>query len=114
MMMKKTLFVAALVAASVAADAKTIGIWRDRRIGNLSGPVNTLTNAGWNVVWLTVGGNGKKGSDLENAETLAKCDVVYFPGGWGRYFFPSAKARKTVIRYAASGGGALVTAFRGG
>lgn len=101
MMMKKTLFVAALVAASVAADAKTIGIWRDRRIGNLPGPVNTLTNAGWNVVWLTVGGNGKKGSDLENAETLAKCDVVYFPGGWGRYFFPSAKARKTVISYAA-------------
>ena len=114
MMMKKTLFVAALVAASVAADAKTIGIWKDSRVGNLSGPVNTLTNAGWNVVWLTEGVRGKKGHDLENAATLEKCDVVYFPSGWGRYFFPSAKARKTVIRYAASGGGALVTAFRGG
>ena len=114
MKLNKVLVAVAVVAATVAADAKTIGIWKDKRVGNLSGPVNTLTNAGWNVVWLTEGVRGKKGHDLENAATLEKCDVVYFPGGWGRYFFPSAKARKTVIRYAASGGGALVTAFRGG
>ena len=113
--MKKTIFSLCVAAAAFAAEAKTIGIWKDARIGDLSGPLNTLTNSGWQVKWLyeaTV--KGKHRNLLADPKELAECDVVYFPGGWGRYFFPSYSARKAVVKYVASGGGALVTAFRGG
>ena len=72
-----------------------------------SGLTNTLEKAGWEYVWFTRG-------DLENADKLAKTDVMFFSGGWGRYFFPSPKARLNIIRYVASGKGALVSGFRSG
>ena len=103
----KLIFAAAFSAAAVCAQAKTIGIFRDERTGIGSGLTNTLEKAGWDVAWFTK-------ADLENADKLAQTDVMFFGGGWGRYFFPSRKARHNIIRYVASGKGALLAGFRSG
>ncbi len=95
--------------AAFSLEAKTIGIYRDQRIGNLSGAVASLTNNGWQVTWLAGGAKG-----LANEEKLAACDVLYFAGGFNRYFFADYNERRAVIRYAAKGGGILMTGFRGG
>ena len=97
----------ACIALTTRAEAKTIGLFKDARTGIGSGLTNTLDKAGWDVIWFSAG-------DLENAQKLAKTDVMFFGGGWGRYFFPSAKARLNIIRYVASGKGALVAGFRSG
>lgn len=119
--MKRSILVAAALALffSPCVEAGTIGIWKDKRIGNLSGIVNTLTNSGWKVKWLSqhrekIDGKNRNVNDLEQADRIAQCDVLLFTGGWGRYFFPSAAARREIIRYAASGGGVLLCGYRGG
>ena len=98
---------AAFAACAACAEAKTIGIWTDQRTGIGSGLTNTLEKAGWDVEWF-------KRNDLEDAEKLAKTDVMFFGGGWGRYYFPSPKSRLNLIRYAASGKGILLSGFRSG
>ena len=107
--MKKIMLLAALaVALAGSLEAKTIGIYKDARIGNLSGAINTFTNNGWQVTWL----NGSR--DVLNKAKFDACDVVYFAGGFNRYFYLPFNARRAVVRYAAKGGGVLLTGFRGG
>lgn len=122
--MKKTIILtgllsAILVTGSAQAKTKTVGIWKDVRIGNLSGVQNILTNSGWTIKWLSdhtekINGKKKRVVDIEMPERLEECDAVIFTGGWGRYFFPSYRARKALIRYAAGGGGVALVGFRGG
>ena len=105
--MKKLIAVAGLLALAQVAEAKTIGIWTDHRTGLGTGLTNTLEKAGWEIEWF-------KRSELEDAEKLAKTDVMFFGGGWGCYYFPSPKSRLNLIRYAASGKGILLSGFRSG
>lgn len=35
------------------AEAKTVGIWMDRKSGNITGATNSLAKAGWQVVLLS-------------------------------------------------------------
>lgn len=89
------------------AEGKTVGIYQDKRIGNLTGTVDTLTNAGWQVTWIG-------GKELASESKLADFDVLIFAGGFNRYFFANADQRRAVVRYAAKGGGVLLAGFRGG
>ena len=107
----KALIVSAALLLGVTSEAKTIGIWKDSRIGIMDGVTNSLTKAGWQIEFIHE--SGKK-SPFKNPEALAKYDVLYFPGGWGRYFFPQSRTRKAIIRYVASGGGVILSGFRGG
>jgi hypothetical protein len=111
-----------------AVEAKKIGVWTDRRIGVLTGFTNSLAKAGWEVTFIGAerrvappeGLSKKELKKLnlplvfESEEELSKYDVLYFPGGWGRYYFPSSKARIAIIRYVASGGNVLLSGYRGG
>ena len=107
--MKKIMLLATLtITLTSSLEAKTIGIYKDARIGNLSGAINTFTNNGWQVTWL----NGSR--DVLNKAKFDACDAVYFAGGFNRYFYLPFNARRAVIRYAAKGGGVLLTGFRGG
>ena len=96
----------ALLLAAWTAEAKTVGIWMDRKSGNVTGATNSLAKAGWSVVLIRGG--------LEKPETYASLDVLYLPGGWGIYFFPNDKARRQIVRFAASGKGVLAGGFRSG
>ena len=126
--MKKVILLVAILSAAVVAEAKKIGIWSDRRIGIMVGVTNSLAQAGWEVTFIAPerrvdppeGLTKKEIRKLklpiifESQEELSKYDVLYFPGGWGRYFFPSYKARKAIIRYVAAGGKVILSGFRGG
>ncbi len=107
----KVLIVSAALLLGVTSEAKTIGIWFDKRIGIMQGVTNTLVKAGWEVEFIHESG---KNSPFKTSETLKKYDVLYFPGGWGRYFFPYSNTRKSIIRYVAQGGGVILSGFRGG
>ena len=109
--MKKLIVIAFALVAAAATEAKTIGIWKDRRIGIMDGVTNSLTKAGWKFDFIHESG---KNSPFKNPDVLSKYDVLYFPGGWGRYFFPESRTRKAIIRYVASGGGVILSGFRGG
>lgn len=132
--MKVGVFLAVAFLGISLAQAKSICIWKDRRIGNLTGLTNSLENAGWKVTFVAPeqripppeepvqSGGAKKAKKskvkmpiiFDTPQELAKYDVILFPGGWGRYYFPSAKTRKSIIRYVASGGSVILAGFRGG
>ena len=113
-MRKTSLLLAATCAsifASTVAESKTIGIWQDVRSYVTPGLTNSLVEAGWNIEWFRA---NRTKNDLEDAEKLAKCDVIFCGGGWNAYFFPSAKARLQLTRYVASGKSILLSGFRSG
>ncbi|MBO4448372.1 MAG: HEAT repeat domain-containing protein [Kiritimatiellae bacterium] len=97
----------AVAAFATCAEAKTIGIWKDSRSHITSGLTNSLDKAGWEILYF-------ERNDLENAEKLAKTDVMLLHGGHNAYFFASPKARLNLIRYAAGGKGVLAAGFRSG
>jgi hypothetical protein len=94
------------------ASAKTLGIWNDSRSYIKPALTNMLIKAGWDIEIFEH--RGRLGNDLEDAEKLAKTDVLLFVGGWNSYFFPTPKSRLNLIRYVASGKGVLLSGFRSG
>ena len=101
----------AWMSLNTAAEAKTIGIWVDVRSYVSPGLTNSLIEAGWDIEWFKA---NRVKNDLEDAEKLAKCDVIFCGGGWNAYFFPSPKARLELTRYVASGKSILLSGFRSG
>ena len=104
-------FASIALLGSADAFGKTIGIWTDARTFLRPGLTNSLVEAGWDIEWFSAGRNG---NDLEKPEKLAKIDVLLLHGGWGRYFFPTSKARLEINRFAAGGKGVLACGFRSG
>ncbi|NLB54690.1 MAG: hypothetical protein GX811_02805 [Lentisphaerae bacterium] len=90
-----------------AGFSKTIGLHKDGSCVLPEGLIKTLNDAGWETVFVT-------NADLANEEKLADLDILFFTGGWNRYFFPDFEARREVIKFVASGKGVLSTGFRSG
>ncbi|NLB54964.1 MAG: hypothetical protein GX811_04225, partial [Lentisphaerae bacterium] len=88
-------------------SAKTVGLWKDARSAITDGLVQTLTDAGWEIVSLS-------GGDLSDWEKLSELDVIFLPGGWNAYNFANFDARRNLVKFVASGKGILAGAFRGG
>ena len=97
---------------ATSAEAKTVGFYNgDKRLGDLSGTIATMTNAGWKVEFI---GRGT----LADENALCQYDVLYFPGGFNMYFWTGSgscsAARRAMTRYVAKGGGAIFCGNRGG
>lgn len=96
-----------VLATTMVAEAKTFGVFWDRRTRNITGMTNSLVKAGWNVKVINM-------AQMEDPELLKTFDVLAIVGGHNGYFFPSTKARHAIVREAARGMGVLSAGFRNG
>lgn len=122
--MRKVIIFGLLAMMVGTAAAKNVGIFMDKKTGNIAGISNALVRAGWNITYFngspvnkgkgTNWRNSKK--DIEDETLLNQMDVLLFLGGFNRYFFPinSKNARKAIVRAAARGTGVLLAGFRSG
>jgi len=105
--MTLVLVVWACIAGISSSWGKTVGIWKDARSALNDGMIKTFSEAGWQPTIL-------QGADLSDEAKLAGLDVIFLPGGWNEYNFPDFNARRTLVKYVASGKGILSGAFRSG
>ena len=102
-------FVAAAFALAAEAGPRVVVASFPRSEGACPFFTNAAVKAGFDVS--VRNGNAK---DWEKADAYKDADVVVFTGGFNDGRFPSKQARLMVTRFAAGGGGVLLTGFRGG
>ncbi|NLE68294.1 MAG: hypothetical protein GX608_12815 [Lentisphaerae bacterium] len=104
--LKTTLFLSFFLCCA-AGWGKTVGLWHDARSQITDGMLKTLQEDGWQTIIL-------KGKDLSDDSKLAGLDALFLPGGWNAINFADFNARRSLVKYAAGGGGILAGAFRSG